>query len=69
MGSLEINDIDVDISSGIRAQQLEREWGAHSFASNTLEVHCRSIQLVLAFGLKLCFLNFDSLTFSCAERK
>ena len=38
-GSLEIIDTEFYTSSGVRAQQLERQWGAHSFASNTLDVH------------------------------
>ena len=35
--SLEIIEFDINIPSGIGAQQFERFRGAHAFASNTLD--------------------------------
>ena len=42
---MEIIDTEFFISSGVRAQQLERVRGAHVFASNTLDVLSVAIDL------------------------
>ena len=43
--SLEIIEFDINIPSGIGAQQFERFRGAHAFASNTLDYLSDAIDL------------------------